>query len=100
MNNVKAIDNSFVKKQLASRSCVFVKLLALDELKKPMFFYLAVMTEKWDAFKQAIKKPLFNAKDHGFILYSDYGEPNEDIQKAIEIYYNITLSDIEEIPVS
>lgn len=90
----KSPNGSFLGHELAKKSYVFTLVKSADAKGAPTFFYLAVQADKWDAFKLALKKGNFDAKDFGAVLYSDYGQPTDLVQKTVEEYYGISLSDL------
>ncbi len=86
--------DSYAEQYLLKHSCVFTLVYGHDAAGARMYFYLAVAADKWDDFKAAMKTEHFNARNFGAVLYSDYGEPTETVQKTIEEYYGITLADL------
>lgn len=93
----KSPNGSFLGHEIAKKSYLFTLVKSEDAQGRPTFFYLAIQAHKWDAFKQALKKGNFDANDYGAVLYSDYGEPTEAVQQAVEAHYGISLRDLGEV---
>lgn len=85
-------------KILAEKTVCVLLVRGEDPDGKPIFAYVGVRADKLQAFMEAQKSGLFYPEEHGIIIESGEGLPNEEIRERMERDYGFDHAGMLDIP--